>query len=305
MKETLLQVDNFTLSFHMYGQGLRRQDLTVISGLSMSLREGEVLAVVGSSGSGKSLMATAIMGLLPRNAETDGEIRYRGQPVTEKLLKPLRGREIVYVPQSVNNLDPRMKVGRQVQGIYGTREQVREVFRRYELSEDVEAMYPFQLSGGMARRVLISMAVMHEAKMVIADEPTPGMSLDMAAETLRHFRRMADDGAGVLLITHDIDLAMLAADRVAVFYAGTIVEIAPREDFTGEGESLRHPYTRALWRALPQSHFEPIAGRQPYAGTVTEGCRFADRCPMAEEACHEDVPLRELRGGEVRCRRAV
>ena len=141
--------------------------------------------------------------------------------------------------------------------------------------------------------------------MVIADEPTPGMSLDMAAETLQHFRRIADDGAGVLLITHDIDLAMSVADRVAVFYAGTIVEIAPREDFKGEGEALRHPYTKALWRALPQSRFEPIDGLQPYAGTVTEGCPFAERCSQRSDTCIGNMPLRELRGGEVRCCRAV
>ena len=305
MNTPILDVVDYSLSFLMYEKGLRRRQLHVIDQLSMDIRAGEVLAVVGSSGSGKSLMANAILGILPENAITSGEIRYKGTPTSEKLLGGLRGRQIAYVPQSVNNLDPRMKVGSQVVGVYGTKARMREVFRRYGLGPEVEDMYPFQLSGGMARRVLISMAVMHDVELVVADEPTPGMTLEMAADTLKNFREMADRGAAVLIITHDVDLALLAADRVAVFYAGTIVEIAPRADFAGDGAALRHPYTRALWRALPQNQFEPIEGLQPYAGTIRVGCRFADRCPNRTEACGRDMPMRELRGGEVRCCHAV
>lgn len=304
-KDLLLDVRDFSLSFRMYGQGLRSKELNVISGLSLRLRAGEVMAIVGSSGSGKSLLAHAILGILPSNAKTSGEILYQGEPLTEKRLLGLRGREIMFVPQSVNNLDPRMKIGKQVQGIYGTAQKQQEAFAHYGLAKEVAEYYPFQLSGGMARRALISMAVMHQASLVVADEPTPGMSLDMAEETLRNFREMADEGAGVLLITHDIDLALLAADKIAVFYAGTVLEIAPKEDFTGFGEGLRHPYTCALWDALPQNHFRPIEGTQPYAGTVTKGCKFADRCQMFCEKCREEIPLREVRGGEVRCWRAV
>ena len=162
-------------------------------------------------------------------------------------------------------------------------------------------MYRFQLSGGMARRVLISTAVMENAKLIIADEPTPGLDLEMAMETLRNFRELADQGCGVLLITHDIDLALNVADRIAVFYAGTTVEICPAADFKGGGDALRHPYSRAFIEALPQNGFKPIPGTQPYAGELPEGCLFAPRCTRKTAECCGEIEMRRLRGGEVRC----
>ena len=124
-----------------------------------------------------------------------------------------------------------MKVGPQVVGVYSTEEKQRKMFQKYQLDKSVEEMYPFQLSGGMARRVLISAAVLETPKLIVADEPTPGLSVDMAMDTLKHFREIANTGTGILLITHDIDLAFEVADRIAVFYAGTVVEISPTEDF--------------------------------------------------------------------------
>ena len=128
------------------------------------------------------------------------------------------------------------------------------------------------------------------------------MSLEQALEALRMFRELADEGRAVILITHDIDLAFEFADRVAVFYAGTTVETAPAADFKTGPEALRHPYSKALWRALPQNGFEPISGFQPYAGNLPEGCLFAPRCPYRTQECVRQVPpVREIRGGEVRC----
>jgi peptide/nickel transport system ATP-binding protein len=120
-------------------------------------------------------------------------------------------------------------------------------------------------------------------------------------ETLRHFREIADKGAAVLLISHDIDLALKVADRIAVFYAGATVEIAAADDFRRGGESLRHPYSKAFIDALPQNAFRPLPGAQPYAGNLPPGCLFAPRCPMRAEACGGEVPMRALRGGKVRC----
>ena len=197
-----------------------------------------------------------------------------------------------------------MRVGKQVDGHRRPKptEKRRSLFRRLELPERTETLYPFQLSGGMARRVLVSTALLTEASLGIADEPTPGMSLDQALEALRMFREMADAGKSVLLITHDIDLAFEFADRVAVFYAGTTVEIAPVEDFRTGPQALRHPYSQALWRALPQNGFTPIDGFQPYAGSLPRGCLFAPRCPYATDRCRAEIPpVREVRGGEVRC----
>ena len=151
-----------------------------------------------------------------------------------------------------------MKVGKQVIGKYGNHERQRGIFTKLGLADEVSSLYPFQLSGGMARRVLIATSQMTRPELVVADEPTPGLSYDLAVEVLRQFRSMADQGAGVLLITHDLDLSLLVADRIAVFYGGTIIEIASANAFTGLGEKLEQPYSRALWNALPQNQFTVI-----------------------------------------------
>lgn len=303
-QETLLEIHDLSVSFRMYDAGLEQMDLQVISDLHLRIRPGEIVAVAGSSGSGKSLLASAILGILPANATVRGHVHYRGKELTPDMQRELRGREIALVPQSVAYLDPLMRVGRQVDGHRRPKptEQRRGLFRRLGLPERTETLYPFQLSGGMARRVLVSTALLSEASLVIADEPTPGMSLDQALEALKMFREMADAGKSVLLITHDIDLAFEFADRVAVFYAGTTVEIAPVEDFRTGPAALRHPYSQALWRALPQNGFTPIDGFQPYAGSLPRGCLFAPRCPHATDRCRAEIPpVREVRGGEVRC----
>ncbi|MCI6004486.1 MAG: ABC transporter ATP-binding protein [Blautia sp.] len=301
-KKNILSVKNLSVSFKMYDKGLEQKDLKVISNLNISVQEGEILAIAGSSGSGKSLFASAILGILPNNASVDGIMTYCGMELTEELQKKLRGKEIALVPQSVAYLDPLMHVGSQVVGVRGTLEKMKTVFKRYELSKEVETMYPFQLSGGMARRILLSTAVIGDARLIVADEPTPGLSKEMAKDAMGHLRTLADEGRGIILITHDIDLAFEYADRVAVFYAGTTVETAPVEDFRNGPESLRHPYSKALWEALPQNGFKPIPGTQPYAGSLPEGCLFWPRCPVRTEACMKgEIPSRSLRGGEVCC----
>lgn len=301
--ETLLEIHDLSVSFRMYNSLLEQSELQVISNLHLTVRPGEIVAVAGSSGSGKSLLASAILGILPNNAVVKGHLHYKGEELTPERQAKLRGGEIALVPQSVAFLDPLMKVGRQADGHkkpYPT-EKRRKLFRRFGLPDETETLYPFQLSGGMARRTLVSTALITGAQALIADEPTPGMSLDQALEALRMFREMADEGKSVILITHDIDLAFTFADRVAVFYAGTTVETAPAADFRAGPDALRHPYSKALWRALPQNGFTPIDGLQPYAGNLPEGCLFGPRCPFRTEECHRTPPVREVRNGEVRC----
>lgn len=302
--ETLLEIHDLSVSFRMYDGALEQKDLQVISDLHLTVRPGEIVAVAGSSGSGKSLLASAILGIIPANATVKGHLHYKGKELTPQMQQSLRGSEIALVPQSVAYLDPLMKVGRQADGHqkpYPT-EKRKSLFQRFGLPDKTEQLYPFQLSGGMARRVLVSTALITDAQLIIADEPTPGMSLDQALEALQMFRQLADEGKAVILITHDIDLAFAFADRVAVFYAGTTVETAPVEDFRSGPDQLRHPYSKALWRALPQNGFTPIDGFQPYAGSLPKGCLFAPRCPYATQQCFEQIPpVQELRGGEVRC----
>lgn len=304
--ETILSVEHLMISFSQYERGWRRIQLPVIRDLSINIKGHEIVAVVGSSGSGKSLLAHAVMGLLPANASWKGRIAFKGEELTGKRVGELRGRQMVLVPQSVSYLDPLMKVGDQVRrghkdGI--SRARSREVLGRYGLGEDTEELYPFQLSGGMTRRVLISTAVMEKPELVIADEPTPGLHISAAKRVLSHFREIADGGAGVLLITHDLELALQVADRIVVFYAGTNVEEAAVSDFQKE-ERLRHPYTRALYRAMPSHGFEVQPGAQPYVKDLPVGCPYGPRCPMADQGCMEEIEYRAYEGGMVKCRKA-
>ncbi|MFP7298492.1 ABC transporter ATP-binding protein [Neobacillus niacini] len=302
---SILDVQNLSISFTKYSKGLRQETNQVIHNLNVSINQGEIVAVVGSSGSGKSLLAHAILGLLPSNAAVTGTMYYDGQVLTDERKAKLRGLEIAFVPQSVKSLDPLMKIGRQVQTSVKKKNAVtaqRKIFKKYKLQHLVEKLYPFQLSGGMARRVLVSMAVVSEARLIIADEPTPGLDSEVIKEAEISFRELADNGSGVMIITHDIDFALKVADKIAVFYAGTTVETAPVSDFSGKGENLRHPYTKALWRALPQNEFIPIKGSQPLAGELPKGCPFAPRCEHATKECREEMPAeRMIRDGMVRC----
>ena len=302
--DPILQVDRLSISFTQYGRGLRRRTLPVIRDLSLSLLPGQVTAVVGSSGSGKSLLAHAILGLLPYNSRAEGTLLYRGEPLTRRRAEALRGREIVLIPQGVTYLDPLRKVGPQVRRgrqDAAARAESRDILARYGLGAETEDLYPFELSGGMARRVLIASAVAGHPRLIVADEPTPGLDARAAGRILGHFRELAEEGAGVLFITHDLELALTIAHRVLVLYAGETVEEAEAADFAAG--ALRHPYTRALWAALPQNGFAPIPGTQPYPGEIPRGCQFAPRCPWCRPPCREGaVPYTALRGGAVRCR---
>lgn len=253
----ILEVNHLAVSFIQYDLGLKRRELHPIRSLSLSVPAGKLTAVVGASGSGKSLVAHAIMGLMPYNCSVTGEIRYEGKPLTEVLLKRLRGNEIALVPQGVSHLDPLMKIGDQIRkGKKDDKSKARcmELLARFGLGSETANLYPFELSGGMARRVLIASALMEEPRLVIADEPTPGLDRKTACRVMGHFKEIAQTGAGVLLITHDLELALETADRIMVFYEGEIAEVAAPEDFQKE-ENLHHPYTKALFRAMPGNGF--------------------------------------------------
>lgn len=263
----LLQVEDLCVSFRMYDPDeprffhARHRDVRVIDRLSVSVHEGEILAVVGASGSGKTLLADCIMGLFEPNSLVTGTVWYDGVRQDASSLASLRGRGLSLVPQSVAHLDPLMKVGRQVEGFAHAKDKAarskrrREIFARYGLREEVASLYPHELSGGMARRVLLCCALMDNPRVIVADEPTPGLDLDLAVKALDDFRDFANRGNGVLLITHDIELALRVADRVAVFKDGTVVEETAVANFASP-ETLRHPFSRALWHALPEHGFE-------------------------------------------------
>ena len=229
----------------------------VVHDLSLSVHVGEVLAVVGASGSGKTVLADCLMGLWPNNAQVNGRIWFDGAEKDAAGLAALRGHGVSMVPQGVGNLDPLMRVGDQVLGAARTPKRcarMHQLFNEYGLGPDVERAYPHQLSGGMARRVLLMCALMDDPRLIIADEPTPGLDLDLAVHALDDLRAFANAGGGVLLITHDIELALRVADRVAIFHDGTVVEETGVASFESP-DLLRHPFTKALWHALPGHDF--------------------------------------------------
>ncbi|MFR4670190.1 MAG: oligopeptide/dipeptide ABC transporter ATP-binding protein [Intestinibacter bartlettii] len=299
-KEPILKVKDLGISFSQYTNGLVRRDLNVIRNLDIELYEGEILAVVGSSGSGKSLLAHAILGILPDNACTQGDIIYKGEILDEKRKEKLRGDEIVLIPQSVNYLDPLKKVGKQIKISIKDKDKktqdeiVDNLFKKYNLDKKVKNYYPFQLSGGMARKVLLSTALASDSKVIIADEPTPGLDEESLNEVLKDFRDIADSGRAILMITHDIMAALKIADKVAIFYAGSTLEIANTSDFKQKEVELRHPYTKALYKALPNHDFVPIDDKtQPLPNELPKGCVFSDRCPLKDKNCENQVPKLE------------
>ena len=266
----LLTVEGLSVGFEMYDSRAPffrapRAVMPVVHDLTVSVHAGEVLAVVGASGSGKSVLADALMGQYEPNALVSGTIWFDGARMDAAHLAAVRGHGIALVPQSVANLDPLMRVGTQMVGPCGhgargrarreeRRARMRELMAAYGLAPDVADLYPHELSGGMARRVLLICALMEDPRLIIADEPTPGLDLDLAVRALDDLRAFADAGGGVMLITHDIELALRVAERIAVFHEGTIVEETACASFASP-ELLRHPFSRALWHALPDHGF--------------------------------------------------
>lgn len=308
----MLDIDNLRVEFTRYGRGGKRTTARPVNDLTLDMRAGEILAVIGSSGSGKSLLAHALLGLLPANARISGVMTYRDKALTPKRIRKLRGREIALVPQSVAHLNPLVNVGRQVyraarlsgQCCQTAATRRDESFERYNLRDTVRSMFPFQVSGGMARRVLTATATAGDARLLIADEPTTGLDEEAARSSLEYLRRLADGGKSVMLISHDLETALSVADRVAVFYAGSVVEIAPVFQFRENGH-IKHPYTQALWDALPGRSFTHIPGNQPAEDDDRPGCSFADRCPRVRKLCRESAPeMRTVEANRVRCHHA-
>lgn len=305
----LLEIKNLSISFTQYVKGLEQRELKIISDLTMDIYEHEILAVLGSSGSGKSLLAHAILGILPPNANIKGNIKYREQILTPELQEGVRGKKIALIPQSVNYLNPLIKVKEQSIG-YIEDEKLRKeklieqekLFKRYGLNNNVGELYPFQLSGGMARKVLISTALLDNPDTIIADEPTPGLDEKSVQETIHDLIELKNNGVGMILITHDINTAIKTSDKIAILYLGYVIEITKTSNFSSNGENLLHPYTRALYNALPENDFKLSLGHQPSYLNIPKGCPYQENCPNKTNECIENIPsLRKLNDTMIRC----
>jgi peptide/nickel transport system ATP-binding protein len=306
----MLTVKQLTISFKRYGKVLQRQYLNTIHDISLFVNAGEMVAVVGASGAGKSLLAHAILEILPHNARIKGEIRFKNQLLTKHHRQRFRGKEITLIPQSVTFLNPLASIGAQVEraaklaGIdpAEVKGATQRSLQRYGLSQDVLKSYPFQLSGGMARRVLTAMATVGTPDLIVADEPTTGLDQTSAMESLGWLRYLADQGKGILLITHDIIAALKVVDTVVVLHAGTTVEIAAAKNFNSNINQLGHPYTKSLWQALPQNGFYQQKLSRPAAPTTSGGCTYASHCHLADTHCISVQPkLERHEEGFVRC----
>lgn len=259
MKRELLKIQELSISFSSYQSVFRQAEQININQLHMTLYEGEIIAVIGASGSGKSLLAHAVLNLLPKNATVSGKISFKGQPISYSDLALLRGKNIAFIPQSINSLDPLVKIREQLLFRHKKKKkELAQIFSELDLDSEVGDYYPHELSGGMARRVLFATALLEDPDLFIADEPTPGMDTEQAVHALSILKnRVEKENRTVLLITHDIDLAIAFATRILVFFEGKIIDQLPSKDFE-KGPSTFctwHPFTKALWYALPQNGF--------------------------------------------------
>ncbi|MEV8308871.1 ABC transporter ATP-binding protein [Streptomyces flavidovirens] len=272
--------------------------IAAVADAGFDLAQGECLALVGESGCGKSVLASALLGLLPGNAQTAGsallgdvDLLTAGE---RTLARTVRGRRIGLVPQSpAAHLTPVRTVGAQLEEtlreLTGTRKHdvrraARAAAERAAFPVDHLDRYPHELSGGLAQRAATALALVGDAPLLLADEPTTGLDRDLVDRTVDELRRHVDEGHALLMITHDLAAAERIADRVAVMYAGRIVELADAARFFGT-PGPRHPYARGLLNALPERAFTPIPGMPPELGDLPPGCAFAARCTYATDAC--------------------
>ncbi|WP_051515531.1 ATP-binding cassette domain-containing protein [Candidatus Blastococcus massiliensis] len=262
----VLEVRGLEVDFLQYERGLRRRTVHALTGMDLTVAAGEVVALVGASGAGKSLLAHAVLGLLPPNALERGEVLLDGDPLDPAGRRRHAGRGMSLLPQAASFLDPLRTVGSQVRrsarltGHRDPRRGAAEALERRGLGPEVLRRYPHELSGGMARRVLVAMATMADPRVLFADEPTTGLPPADVRATLEGFRGMADAGSAVVLITHELSAALEVADRVVIARDGRTVDVADPAAFTGDGAALSHPYTRALWQALPGNGFRVVEG---------------------------------------------
>jgi peptide/nickel transport system ATP-binding protein len=287
----------------------RRGPLTALDGVSFEIAPGEVLGVVGESGAGKSLTGTAVIGLLdPPGRLAGGEIRLAGERIDNlpaEAMRLLRGRKIGAIFQDpLTSLHPLLTVGEQLVETITTHLPIGKAAARRRALELLKEVgipaaetridhYPHQFSGGMRQRVVIALALCAEPQLVIADEPTTALDVSIQAQITTLLKRLCrEHGTAIMLVTHDMGVIAETADRVAVMYAGRIVEIGPVEQVT---RRPRHPYTAGLMASIPSvhrrnQHLSQIDGAMPRLNAIPPGCAFNPRCGLATGLCREHRP---------------
>lgn len=302
----LLAVKNLNIGFNFlngYAQAVHN--------VGFELEKGETLAIVGESGSGKTLSSMAVLNLLPENAiVTDGEVIFEGEnllKLPQKIMQKIRGKKIALIPQDpMTSLDPLYTIGDQLlevieihQGKKGkdAKEIAVEALERVKIPDAREKLdaYPHEFSGGMKQRVIIAMALACNAQIIIADEPTTALDVTVQAQIMEILREIkAKSDISIILITHDMGIVAQNADKIAVMYAGHIVEFATKEALF---KNPKHPYTKALLKVIldiNSDKIETIEGQPPSITDKIAGCPFAPRCDRCMEVCTKTYPETRL-----------
>ena len=291
----------------------RRGPARVIDDISLEVWPGEIVGVIGESGSGKTMTALSLLGLMPRRAAiVDGEIRLYGEPIThlpDAARRRLRGSRIAFIPQdALRALNPVLRVDLQVGEPANIHRQTPwrqakaravELLRSVHLRDPEQRAreYPHQFSGGMQQRAMIAMGLALEPELLIADEPTTALDVTVQAQVLKLLREIRDThGTAILFITHDLGVIVQLCDWVYVMYAGTVLEQGPVGRLFAHPA---HPYTQMLLRATPtartvQSELLSIPGQIPQPFELPAGCRFADRCPQRFARCASEPAHRQV-----------
>jgi oligopeptide/dipeptide ABC transporter ATP-binding protein len=303
--------------------GVTIKDRPILRGVSFDVAPGEALGIVGESGSGKSMTARAIARLLPKDAKAQGEVVFDGRSVLDATAAQMRGlrdsgiamvfqdpRAAINPVRSIGDfLGEAVRTNRQV-GKAEARRRAIEVLEAVRIANAKERLsaYPHQLSGGLLQRVMIAAALLSEPRAILADEPTTALDVTTQAEIMAILGELrAERGLAMVFITHDLELAGATCDRIAVMYAGEIVEV---QDAGALLDEPLHPYSHALMAARPNldervERLAAIPGRAVAAGEPIQGCPFAPRCPLVTDVCRKEHPtLLDHRRRLVRCWRA-
>ncbi len=300
----ILSIRNLTIQLKQ-----NRNRLPVLSGLSLTVQKGEIFGIVGESGCGKSVLSNSIMGLQPETMfASKGDIVFEGQSLLNKpkhQLQKMRGNEISMVFQNpMSSLNPSLTIGYQIMEIIRTHQKIPkkeareiaiELMKKVGLPRADQLLYeyPHQLSGGMQQRVMIAIAIACQPKLLIADEPTTALDVMIQAQILKLLKEIQrEQGTTIVLISHDLGVMGEMCDRIAVMYAGEIVEIGTTEQLF---ENPSHPYTKGLMQSIPSPDKKgkplySIAGTVPPLQERKGGCPFASRCQLAIEKCFESKP---------------
>ncbi len=307
----LLRVENLKTYFHS-----KRGVVRAVDNVSLNIDRGEFVSIVGESGCGKSTLAYSIIRLIsPPGRIVGGKVLFDGRDLltlSEKEMRKVRGKEIGMIFQDpMTSLDPLEKIGDQM--VETIREHVKvskdealeiakEMLEKVGLPANRINYYPHQLSGGQRQRVMIAMAISLNPKLLIADEPTTALDVIVQEKIMDLLESMKKEGRSIMLITHDFALASERSDKIAVMYAGWLVEFGRAKDLVNDP---LHPYSKALIDSVPDlwmdKEIKPIPGFPPDLANPPKGCRFRPRCPFADERCKKEPPTVDLEGRIVKC----